>query len=92
MFDGGQCSSTKATEVDYLGCMFGRRVVFVSISGTLRALLQERWEVYMFDEGSLSSTSTYQSKGVRGLFDRLGQCSFQVLLFLALEQRWERFV
>ena len=25
----------------------------------------------MFDEGSLSSTSTYQSKGVRGLFDRL---------------------
>ena len=65
MFDGGQCSSTKATEVDYLGCMFGRRVVFVSTSGTLRALLQERWEVYMFDEGSLSSTSTYQSKGVR---------------------------
>ena len=72
--------------------MFGRRVVFVSTSGTLRALLQERWEVYMFDEGSLSSTSTYQSKGVRGLFDRLGQCTFQVLLFLALEQRWERFV
>ena len=47
LFDGGQCSSTKVTEVDYLGCMFGRKAVFVSTSGTLRAALQERWEVYV---------------------------------------------
>ena len=92
MFDGGQCSSTKATEVDYLGCMFGRRAVFVSTSGTLKGHYYKRGGRCMFDGGSISSTSTYQSKGVRGLFDRLGQCTFQVLLFLALEQRWERFV